>query len=76
MLCSGCGSAVEYDHNYSACCSYKQLSSQQDSTEKEPIELYFFSGYEYEVIIEFLGKYHDIRMSLSTLIHVVSGNLV
>ena len=66
MLCSGCGSSVEDDHNYSACCS-QQLSSQQDSVEKELIELYFFSGYEYEVIVEFLGKYHDIRMSLSTL---------
>ena len=66
MLCSGCGSSVEDYHNYSACCS-QQLSSQQDSIEKELIELYFFSGYEYEVIVEFLGKYHDIRMPLSTL---------
>ena len=65
MLCSGCGSSVEDDHNYSACCG-QQLSSQQDSVKKELIELYFFSGYEYEVIVEFLGKYHDIRMSLST----------
>ena len=66
MLCSGCGSSLEDDHNYSACCS-QQLSSQLYSTVKELIELYFFSGYEYEVIVEFLGKYHDIRMSLSTL---------
>ena len=65
MFCSGCESSVEDDHNYSACCS-QQLSSQQDSIEKELIELYFFSRYKYEVIIEFLGKYHDIRMSLST----------
>ena len=66
MLCSGCGSSVEDDHIYSACCS-QQLSSQQDSIENELIELYCFSAYEYEVIVEFLGKYHDIRMYLSAL---------
>ena len=66
MFCSGCGSSVENDHNYCACCG-QPLSSQKGPTERELVELYFFSGYQYEVIIDFLGKYHDIHMSLSTL---------
>ena len=66
MFCPGCESSVEDDHNYAACCGH-QLSSQQDPTEREFIELYFSSGYEHEVILDFLGKYHDIHMSISTL---------
>ena len=58
MFCSGCESSVQDDHKYCACCG-QQLSSQQDPTEEELIE--------YEVIVDFLGKYHDIHMSLSTL---------
>ena len=35
--------------------------------ERELIEYYFNCGYSYEVILEFLDRYHDISMSLRTL---------
>ena len=35
--------------------------------ERELIEYYFNCGYSYEVILEFLDRYHDISISLRTL---------
>ena len=39
----------------------------ENFTEREAIEAYFNSGFEYQVILLLLSKYHDIDMSLSTL---------
>ena len=35
--------------------------------EREVTELYFYQGYQNEVILDFLKSYHDLQMSLSTL---------
>ena len=37
------------------------------TTEREAIEAYFNSGFEYQVMLLLLSKYHDPDMSLSTL---------
>ena len=37
------------------------------STEAICIKYYFKEGYEYEIILSFLAKFHDIKISLRTL---------
>ena len=62
MYCSQCGTKLD-----TAIPSYRLLSSADNVTEKEAIEGYFCSGLTYEVILDFLRKYHNMSMSMSTL---------
>ena len=41
--------------------------SQAPTDVRELIEYYFNCGYSYAVILEFLGKYHGMSISLRTL---------
>lgn len=78
MYCSGCGGQrQEEDYIYCPNCGVKFEpsippysflgSGQSNLTEREAIEAYFNSGFEYRAILQFLSKYHGIEMSLSTL---------
>ena len=62
MYCSQCGTKLD-----TAIPSYRLLSSADNITEKEAIEGYFYSGFTYEVILDFPRKYHNMSMSMSTL---------
>jgi hypothetical protein len=76
MFCQKCGVQIEDDFQYCPKCgikldttlpSYRVLLSNENITEKEAIEGYFYSGFNYDVILNFLSKYHGISMSMSTL---------
>lgn len=76
MFCHNCGEKLEEDFIYCPSCglkkdtnqlSYRHLVSQEAVSEKEAIEGYFYSGFNYETIIGFLLKYNGIAMSISTL---------
>lgn len=47
--------------------SYKLLFQADNVTEKEAIEAYFYSKFCCKVNLLFLDKYHDMRVSMSTL---------
>ena len=44
------------------------LTLLSDEFEEKWIKHYFENGYEYKEILEFLEKYHDVKISLSTLL--------
>ena len=76
MFCYQCGEGLEEDfHNCPQCGikqdidqpSYRILLADDGVSEKEAIEAYFYSGFSYEAIINFLSKYNGIVMSMSTL---------
>ena len=47
--------------------SFRILLSFENVTEKQAIEAYFNSGFNYNVFLCFLRKYDGIQISLSTL---------
>ena len=76
MFCHNCGEKLEEDFLYCSKCgikqdtsqpSYRVLLSDEAVSEKEVIEGYFYSGFSYETIINFLSKYNGIVISMSTL---------
>ena len=73
MFCSSCGNELEEAYAFCPTCGRQvgdNTGPQDESNsenEREAIESYFFSGYEYKTVISFLSKYHDINISLSTL---------
>ena len=56
---------INYQHHVSLLIDAE--SSRAPNDERELIEYYFNCGYSYEVILEFLERYHDISISLRTL---------
>ena len=80
---SQCGPSVEDHFNFCVTCGARVTrhtptdpvvpsqstadTSNVPSNEKRLIENYFYSGYEYNVIVHLLGKFHGIFISLSTL---------
>lgn len=74
--CHQCGSEIEREFIYCMQCgtkveiglpSYRVILGGQSLSEREIIESYFNSGFEYKVIQQFLSKFHNIEMSMSTL---------
>lgn len=59
--CDTCEARVSINDNFCGLCGA------QLSCETTAIKHYFKQGYEYNVIIEFLSKFHGISMSLRTL---------
>ena len=47
--------------------SFRLILSADNLSEKEVIEGYFYSGFSHQVILDFLSKYHNISLSMSTL---------
>lgn len=75
-FCHKCGSQIEIDFVYCTQCGTKVeielpchqiLLNRPSLSEREVIETYFNSGFEFGAICEFLAKYYNIEMSLSTL---------
>ena len=76
MFCHDCGEKLEEDFIYCSNCgikqdssqlSYRHLLSHEVLSEKEAIEGYFYSGFNYKTIVDFLSKYNGLSMSISTL---------
>ena len=76
MFCHNCGSEVLQEYLYCsqrgikidiAVPSFRLLLFSENVTKKEAIEAYFNSGFSYNALFCFLGKYHGISMSLSML---------
>ena len=81
--CSQCDASVEDHFNFCVTCGARVTrhtptdpvvpsqstadTSTVPSNEKRLIENYFYGGYEYDVIVHLLGKFHGISISLSTL---------
>ena len=74
--CGQCGTEIERQFIFCPQCEYRKeyLSHTLINTlgnhsisEREIIESYFYSGFEYESILQFLSKFHAIKMSMSTL---------
>lgn len=59
--CESCGCVINIKWQYCSSCGL------EISTEAVCIKYYFKEGYEYEIILSFLAKFHDIRISLRTL---------
>ena len=66
-FCMHCGSAVVLQSMEEPSCLPNFSLSRDRQQAEEIIRLYFNYRYTYEEIIAFLGKYHGIEMSLSTL---------
>ena len=41
----------------------RRIKMADDGSEEHIIEVYFYQGYQNEVILEFLGVYHNITIS-------------
>ena len=73
--CSQCGTEIEREFIFYPQCGVnieRHLSrivplGNHSLSEREIIESYFYSGFEYESILQFLSKFHGIKMSMSTL---------
>ena len=74
--CSRCGTGIEREFIFCPNCGVKLekrhsspdvILGGQSLSEREIIESYFHSGFEYEAILQFLTKFHAIQMSMSTL---------
>ena len=61
LKCEVCTATVTLCSKFCATCGSKF------DEETQALKYYFNEGYEYEVILCFLLKYHDIEMSLRTL---------
>eukprot|EP00794_Sanderia_malayensis_P012929 gene12929-14261_t len=61
LKCETCRGSVHPDDNFCSSCGAKM------DMEAIAIRTYFCEGYEYKVILAFLAKYHDIKLSLRTL---------
>ena len=59
--CDACEAEVSLNDNYCGSCGA------QLSCETQALKYYFKQGYEYNVIIDFLSKFHGISMCISTL---------
>jgi len=72
MFCSTCGQQLQESFVFCPKCGLElaanvtQGSCDVDS-QKNIIETYFLAGFEYDTIITFLERVHDIHISLSTL---------
>ena len=73
MFCVKCGNIINECRNFCSSCGTKKKSSTsslpdtQFSGERECISQYFYAGYKYGTICEFLDTYHDISISERTL---------
>ena len=74
--CSQCGTQIEREYIFCPQCgvniergylSHTLTLGNHSLSEREIIESYFYSGFEYESILQFLSKFHAIKMSMSTL---------
>ena len=67
--CRQCGKVLEVFFNFCPECGRGVAVNDQHETltEKEIIEMYFYCGYTYSCILQFMSKFHNIDMSLSTL---------
>ena len=74
--CSQCGTQIEREYIFCPQCgvntergylSHILTLGNHSLSEREIIESYFYSGFEYESILQFLSKFHAIKMSMSTL---------
>ena len=61
LNCESCGNTVSFSHNF---CSFCGTSL---NGEEMALKYYFWQGYEYDVIVLFLSKFHGIEMSVRTL---------
>ena len=74
--CSQCGTQIERECIFCPQCgvniergylSHTLTLGNHSLSEREIIESYFYSGFEYESILQFLSKFHAIKMSMCTL---------
>ena len=74
--CTHCGGKIEREFIFCPQCglniekrylSNTVILGNGSLSEREIIESYFHSGFEYESILQFLSKFHAIKMSMSTL---------
>lgn len=76
MFCKSCDQQVFDEYLYCTQCetnldtaipSYRLLFQADNVTEEEAIEAYFNSEFCYKVNLLFLDKYHEMRLSMSTM---------
>ena len=71
--CSQCGTEIEFIFCLQCGVNIERHLSgiaplgNHSLSEREIIKSYFYSGFEYESILQFLSKFHGIKMSMSTL---------
>ena len=62
LFCPQCGLNIEKIY-----LATTVIFGNDSLSERDIIESYFQSGFEYESILQFLSKFHAIKMSMSTL---------
>lgn len=73
MYCCNCGHLLRSDDIFCGQCGAKKKEDShtkavaENGSERDIVEHYFHKGYQYESILMFLAKYHQIEWSLSTL---------
>ena len=72
MACLMCQYELQPDYRFcpNCCAAVRQQDAAAGPVENDLQEIitgYFISGYEYEAILGFLSKYHDVDMSIATL---------
>ena len=74
--CFNCFNELLEAHSFWTNCGWpaQPTKKKDDCGESEElIRMYFNSGYTYDVILEFLNKYHGIRISMSTGMSILCG---
>ena len=61
LTCGNCNYNISIEYNYCSNCGKKL------HVEEVGIKYYFTGGYQYNVILEMLQKFHSIPMSMRTL---------
>ena len=61
LKCESCQATVSFNHNFCSSCGTSL------NIEELALKYYFRQGYQYDVILMFLSKFHGIEMSLRTL---------
>ena len=69
MFCFRCGNLVTDNELFCGECGTRKRhpSVDKSSSEEDAITEYFYRGFEYTTILQFLQRFHQIEMSLSTL---------
>ena len=60
LNCESCRNTVSFSHNFCSFCGTAL------NGEEMALKYYFRQGYEYDVIVLFLSKFHGIEMSVRT----------
>ena len=78
MFCESCHREIECRLSFCPFCgcanNIHPTSDPGNLSEEQAIQYYFNCGFEYNVILQFLSKYHGVTLSLRTLSHRLKEN--